>query len=191
MTLQSITPQDAAKMLEQGAVLVDIREADEHRRAKIPGALSVPLSELDRSHLPKDAQAIVFHCKSGMRTQSNAAKLKEKAGCDAYVLEGGFDNWTRQGLPAHVDKSSRWKSCGKCKSAQARWCWQALFWARWCRRAFMRFQDLLARACCLLARPASAGWRAFWLLRHGTGQLPERVGAKHFRFAPKTGKPAA
>lgn len=104
MTLQSITPQDAAKMLENGAVLVDIREADEHRRAKIPGALSVPLSELDRSHLPKDAQAIVFHCKSGMRTQTNAAKLKEKAGCDAYVLEGGFDNWARQGLPAHVDK---------------------------------------------------------------------------------------
>jgi len=104
MTLQTISPQDAAKMINQGAVLVDIREADEHRRAKIPGALSVPLSELDRTHLPKDAQAIVFHCKSGMRTQTNAAKLKDKAGCDAYVLEGGFDNWAKQGLPAQIDK---------------------------------------------------------------------------------------
>jgi 3-mercaptopyruvate sulfurtransferase SseA len=52
---------------------------------------------------------LIFHCKSGMRTKMNAAKLAARAGdCDVYVLGGGIEAWKRAGLPtsASADDAS-------------------------------------------------------------------------------------
>lgn len=87
-------------------MLVDVRERDEHARARIPGARNVPLSGLDQAELAAGPGAVVlFHCKSGMRTLGNADKLAAKAGagCQAYVVEGGLDAWREAGLPVEVD----------------------------------------------------------------------------------------
>ena len=42
MSLPTIPPAEAKRLFDQGAVLVDIREADEHPREKIPGARRLP-----------------------------------------------------------------------------------------------------------------------------------------------------
>ncbi len=44
MTISAISPAEALKLIEAGATLVDIRDADEHVRECIPGAINVPLS---------------------------------------------------------------------------------------------------------------------------------------------------
>jgi rhodanese-related sulfurtransferase len=44
--LKTISPERAAELMRQGAVLVDIREADEHTRERIPGARHHALSEI-------------------------------------------------------------------------------------------------------------------------------------------------
>ena len=36
--LKTISPERAAELVRSGAVLIDIREADEHARERIPGA---------------------------------------------------------------------------------------------------------------------------------------------------------
>lgn len=103
MTLPTISATVAKKLIDEGAVLVDIRELDEHRRERIPGARHEALSRLG----PIDAgaaTAVVFHCRSGARTQANAARLAEAARCDAYVLEGGIDAWKKAGLPTAADR---------------------------------------------------------------------------------------
>lgn len=108
MTLPTITPAQAKSLLDQGAVLVDVRERDEHARERIPGARNVALSNIDQVALPtQPGQIVLFHCKSGMRTLGAAGKLAEKAGeaCDAYVVEGGIDAWRKAGLPVVADKS--------------------------------------------------------------------------------------
>ena len=65
----------------QGAVLVDIREADEHAREKIPGARHLPLSKLDETDLAlPQGKPVLFHCRSGARTLANAGRLAAKAG---------------------------------------------------------------------------------------------------------------
>jgi rhodanese-related sulfurtransferase len=99
-TLASITPQDAAARIRTGNVtLVDIREADEHAREHIPGAVSIPLSALQKGHLGLATHGdIVFHCKSGMRTNSNCARLAEQVEGPAFMLDGGLDAWKRAGL---------------------------------------------------------------------------------------------
>ncbi len=94
-------------MLDQGAVLVDIREADEHAREKILGARLMALSKLDQANLAlSEGQRVIFHCRSGARTQGNAARLAAKAGsaCEAFIVEGGIDAWKKAGLPVAVDR---------------------------------------------------------------------------------------
>jgi rhodanese-related sulfurtransferase len=104
MSLQSISPQAAADLVAKGAVLVDIREAEEQARIRIPGAVSAPVSKIASIDLPKDTSAVIFHCKSGMRTGANAAMLAGKTDCDAYLVEGGLDAWVKSGLPHIVDR---------------------------------------------------------------------------------------
>lgn len=106
MSLATLSPIEAKRLLDQGALLIDIREADEHARENISGARLMPLSRLDRTDLAlPEGQRVIFHCRSGARTQGNAARLAKAAGaCDAYLLEGGIDAWKKAGLPVAVDR---------------------------------------------------------------------------------------
>ena len=104
--LNTITPDQAAQMLREGATLVDVREPDEHARERIPGARNLPLSRLAEAELAVQAgRPVLFHCRSGARTAGQAAQLAAKAGgCEAYVVEGGLEAWKRAGLPVALDR---------------------------------------------------------------------------------------
>ena len=96
MSLPPISPADAQRLIAKGAALVDIREPDEQARARIPGARSMPLGQLAKvGNVP----AVIWHCRSGMRTQANAAALAQYSDCPAYYMEGGLDAWRKAGLP--------------------------------------------------------------------------------------------
>lgn len=103
MSLPTISPANARLLLDQGAVLVDIREADEFARERVPGARHAPLSRLSTLEA-QGARTLIFHCKSGARTVANAGRLGEASTCDAYILEGGLEAWKRAGLPVHADR---------------------------------------------------------------------------------------
>ena len=106
MSLKSISPQAASELVNQGAVLVDIRAANEHARERIATACHVPMDRLRSGGLPLDgAPAVIFHCRSGNRTRMNASALGTCAACEAYVLEGGLDAWKKAGLPVVADAS--------------------------------------------------------------------------------------
>jgi rhodanese-related sulfurtransferase len=104
--LKSISPERAAELFRDGAVLVDIREADEHAREKIPGARHHAISRIDTEHPigPQD-DLVIFHCRTGARTQTNAPRLAPAdPACVAYVLEGGLDAWKKAGLPVALNR---------------------------------------------------------------------------------------
>ena len=104
MPLKPLSPEAARQLIGQGAVLVDIRAADEHARERIAQARHVPLEQLARgAQRIEGAPAVIFHCRTGHRTQINAQLLTGCAACDAYVLEGGLDAWKRAGLPVVRD----------------------------------------------------------------------------------------
>jgi rhodanese-related sulfurtransferase len=107
MSLKTISPAEARTLIEQGAVLVDIRESDEHAREKIPGAHNLPLSRIKAGAAADfgPVRAIIYHCRSGARTAANAAVLREAAACEAYLVAGGLDAWRKAGLPVAVDRS--------------------------------------------------------------------------------------
>jgi len=103
--LKTITPQEAAKLVKDGASLIDIRGADEHARERIKGAENWPLDQLAPKSLTNPKGMIVYHCKTGMRTGANAQKLAEAASCEAFIVEGGLDAWKKAGLPVLADTS--------------------------------------------------------------------------------------
>ena len=103
MTIKTITPADALRAINAGAVLIDIRDADEYAREKIPGAINIPLARINA--LPASDHPVVFHCRSGMRTASNAALLESAAGgAPCHILDGGIDAWRAAGLATDLDR---------------------------------------------------------------------------------------
>ncbi len=106
-TLKAISPSHAAELVRKGAVLIDIREADEHARERIPGARHHALSRIEKNTPVREGDdVLVFHCRSGARTRGNAARLAAAApACQSYILEGGIDAWKKAGLPVALDRS--------------------------------------------------------------------------------------
>lgn len=99
MSVKAITPQDAARLVEQGALMVDIREPAECALV-IAGAHPAPLSTGAAGVAAKPGQPVIFHCRSGARTRMNAAALAGVVDTDdVYLLEGGIDGWRAAGLP--------------------------------------------------------------------------------------------
>lgn len=106
MSLQPIDPASAARLAAAGALVVDIREGDEFAREHIAGARNVPVSRLAATAAPTDGRALVFHCRSGNRTNVNAAALAQWAGArEIYVVTGGLDAWKAAGLATVRDTS--------------------------------------------------------------------------------------
>jgi rhodanese-related sulfurtransferase len=104
MSLPNLSPAEAKRLMDEGAVLVDIRDASEHARERVPGAFNHPLPQLDKASFAETA-VVIFHCRSGMRTQTNVARLAKAVHGRAYIVEGGIDAWRKAGLP--VDRDER------------------------------------------------------------------------------------
>ena len=94
--LGSVDPARVQALIDEGAVLVDIREHAEFARERIPGALNLTPDRL--GDLPP-AGAVIFHCRSGMRTGAMASSLRNALGADqiGYVLGGGIEAWRKSG----------------------------------------------------------------------------------------------
>ena len=94
-----ITVSEAARLIQDGAVLLDVREPDEWRAVRAPGALHIPMRELATStdRLPTD-RAIVCICHVGQRSALVADALVD-AGWTAVNVAGGMNAWEAAGLP--------------------------------------------------------------------------------------------
>ncbi len=98
--LKDINAVQAHDLMENNAVLVDVREPYEIAAERIPGSIELPLSQLARgqaAHLPQDKK-VVFYCASGARTKNNGRALASLTNGDAYNLVGGIGGWKRAGF---------------------------------------------------------------------------------------------
>ncbi len=104
MSLIPVKPEDAKRLISDGAVLIDVREADEYACERIPGAQHTALSGLKTVECG-GAPAVIFHCRSGARTTAACDRLATAVSAKAYVLEGGLDAWKNAGLPVRQDRN--------------------------------------------------------------------------------------
>ncbi|MEM7192144.1 MAG: rhodanese family protein [Pseudomonadota bacterium] len=103
MSMPTISPKDAKRLIDQGASLVDIRSSDERAREFIQGSQHIPLTNLGR--LAGMDSPIIFYCRTGIRTAQNAASLRAATSGEAFILEDGLEGWKEEGLPLEIDTS--------------------------------------------------------------------------------------
>lgn len=101
--IPQIGPREAKKLVDNGALLLDVREPDEWCLERAPTAMLLPIGHLRlRQHeLPRDRRIVVV-CRSGGRSEAVTASLR-RAGFDAINLAGGMCAWAAAGLPIITD----------------------------------------------------------------------------------------
>lgn len=92
---------ELAQLIKEGQVVaVDTRDARSFGRARIPGAVNLPMEEIETrlAELHMLPGAPILYCRSGDKSKELADKLSE-AGMPLGFLEGGFLAWEAESLP--------------------------------------------------------------------------------------------
>jgi rhodanese-related sulfurtransferase len=94
-----VSRDEAQKLIEDGAQLVDVRADHEWETGRIAGATHLPLDELaERAGEIDKERSVVVYCRGGNRSSMAAAALAD-AGYDAVKLTEGITGWAEAGLP--------------------------------------------------------------------------------------------
>jgi rhodanese-related sulfurtransferase len=89
------------RLMAEGDVrLLDVREAWEFQRVRVPGAVNVPLGQLvaEAPNLPRDKRYAVI-CQSGHRSLSATDYLLGRGFEGTVSVKGGTGQWTITGRP--------------------------------------------------------------------------------------------
>jgi molybdopterin/thiamine biosynthesis adenylyltransferase/rhodanese-related sulfurtransferase len=102
--MEEITVQQLKEILDSSTgdyVLLDVRNPNEYEIARIPGAVLVPLPEIENGDgVAKvkelvNGHKLVVHCKMGGRSAKAISILKE-SGIDGINVKGGINAWSQE-----------------------------------------------------------------------------------------------
>jgi rhodanese-related sulfurtransferase len=99
---QSVGPMDAVRLLNQGALVLDVRSQAEFDSGHILDAKHVPQDQLASSAeaLKKYKDKVVIACcESGMRSGAAARVLQAQGYTKVVNLKGGLQAWRTENLP--------------------------------------------------------------------------------------------
>lgn len=106
--LEPIDRDALVKKVKRGEVTVlDVRPPEEYEAGHIPGAASIPLSDLKKkvSSIPKSRE-VVAYCRGPYCVLAvEAVKLLRARGFKAVRLDEGIPEWKARGLPVEVSPS--------------------------------------------------------------------------------------
>lgn len=96
----AVRPAELAQALQQpGITAVDTRDAGSFGRARIPGAIHMPLEEIEGRLAELHMHGTpVLYCRAGDKSKELSEKLAA-AGVPVGFLEGGFLAWEAEALP--------------------------------------------------------------------------------------------
>jgi len=107
-TIETIKPEQVRLILNSGEklVLVDLRPVKEFKEKRLPGARSIPVTELEKrfSEIPKTGRVVLYcGCPPGGADESYSFLfLREKGHRNVSVMETGFSNWVKQNYPTEA-----------------------------------------------------------------------------------------
>lgn len=111
--LIDVEAQEAVRLINNGALVVDLRSAEAFGRGHIVNARNVPSDEID-ARLPSlgadTSKPIVAVCDAGVSSRRAVAALRQKGYASVYSLKQGMTGWTQDGLPVVTGKKTKSKS---------------------------------------------------------------------------------
>ncbi|HVA81968.1 MAG TPA: molybdopterin-synthase adenylyltransferase MoeB [Candidatus Binataceae bacterium] len=105
--IKQIDIDEARRMLDGGAVIIDVRESDEWRQGHIPRAIGIPRGFLElrvEEKVPDRKTPVIMQCASGARSAYASRAMRELGYEQVYNLTGGFNAWKDRGLPWEADR---------------------------------------------------------------------------------------
>ena len=101
--VSEVAPDEAADMLKSdGAVALDVREADEFEQGAVKGAVHIPRGFLEiqvAGRIPEPKTPVVVYCAGGTRSVLAADTLAQLGYSNVVSVIGGFNRWKDEGLP--------------------------------------------------------------------------------------------
>jgi len=128
VAIRSVSPEEAAALLAEGYVYVDVRSEPEFEAGHVPGALNVPLLHQGAAGLTPDpeflavmqqafgtGEKLVIGCKAGGRSKKASDQLAQAGFSDLSDMSAGWDGsrdafgravpgWSKLGMPVEPGK---------------------------------------------------------------------------------------
>ena len=93
---------EATRLINQGSLVLDVRDGEEYAAGHLPRARHIPLRELSKrvDEIGKfKAKSVIVTCKSGTRAGLACRLLKQAGFANVYQLKGGVAAWQQASLP--------------------------------------------------------------------------------------------
>jgi molybdopterin/thiamine biosynthesis adenylyltransferase/rhodanese-related sulfurtransferase len=106
--IREISPPEAQQRHLAGATLIDVREQVEWDAGHIPGAVFLPLGQLEQeiaAAVPDKSTEIIMQCRSGARSGRGTDLLQQLGYTNVVNLAGGILQWEADGLPIEAPTS--------------------------------------------------------------------------------------
>ena len=101
-SFMAIGPQDAIRLMNQNALVLDLRTSEAFAAGHLAGARNLPPEQLPQAGetLKKyKEKPVVVYCDSGTQSGPAARKLAEQGFTKAVNLRGGLTAWRAENLP--------------------------------------------------------------------------------------------
>ncbi len=98
----AVSPQELIRLMNQGALVLDIRPPDQFAAGHISGARPLPSAEIVRAgdtFKKHKAKPVVVYCDAGSLASSVVRQLAAQGFTKAFSLRGGLTAWRAENLP--------------------------------------------------------------------------------------------
>jgi rhodanese-related sulfurtransferase len=106
--LFAVAPTDAVRMVNAGALVLDLREAPAYESGHISAARNVVGSQLAGqldSFKKFREKPVLVYCDNGRSSATAASLLRAQGFSKTFVLRGGLPSWRQENLPLIKSKS--------------------------------------------------------------------------------------
>ena len=108
----NVDPIEAVKLINNDAIIIDLRSVDAFSKGHIVSARNIPSDELEAKMTSLESMKstpIVAVCEAGI-TSTKAVNTLRTAGFESvYGLKGGMGGWSQAGLPVVTGKQTKVK----------------------------------------------------------------------------------
>jgi phage shock protein E len=90
--VNAVEPSEVGKLVADGAILLDIRDKEEHEKANIEGSINLSRGKLEMNIekiIPELNSIIICYCNANNRGALSAATLKDMGYANAMFISGG------------------------------------------------------------------------------------------------------
>lgn len=97
-----VVPNDAVRLINSGALVLDVRDAKDYEAGHITDARSVPAAEIANraeSFKKHKEKPVLVYCESGYGSAAAAKALRAQGFSKVATLRNGLQGWRQENLP--------------------------------------------------------------------------------------------